>query len=145
MKFSKFMRMRDKEYLLELSHNRNQLSHNRELFDGLVRRFILLCGQDVVWIAAGAPSTQQKREELQDVTWKAIAQAVEYSKSEEAAKNAMARLLALRVLGYLIRTGLAIQDSKDKNFIDDLVEKLEDAHGEWTTQTKTSDAKTAAE
>jgi hypothetical protein len=74
----------------------------------------------VVWIAAGAPGTQQKREELQDVTWKAIAQAVEYSKSEEAAQNAMARLLALRVLGYLIRTGLAIQDSKDKNFIDGL-------------------------
>ena len=145
MKFSKFMRMRDKEYLLELSHNQNQLSHNRELFDGLVRRFILLCRQDVVWIAAGAPSTQQKREELQDVTWKAIAQAVEYSKSEEAAQNAVARLLALRVLGYLIRTGLAIQDSKDKNFIDDLVEKLEDTHGEWTTQTKTSDAKTAAQ
>jgi hypothetical protein len=24
------------------------------------------------------------------------------------------------VLGHLIRTGLAIQDSKDKNFIDDL-------------------------
>jgi hypothetical protein len=145
MTFSKFMRMRDKEYLQQLSYNRNQLSYNQDLLDGLVRRFILLCRHDVVAIAAGAPSTQQKREELQDVTWKAIAQAVEYSKSEEAARNATARLLALRVLGYLIRTGLAIQDSKDKNFIEDLVEKLEDAHGEWTSQTKTSDAKTAAE
>jgi hypothetical protein len=77
------MRMRDKEYLQQLSYNRNQLSYNQDLLDGLVRRFILLCRQDVVAIAAGAPSTLEKREELQDVTWKAIAQAAEYSKSEE--------------------------------------------------------------
>lgn len=143
MKFSQFMRRRDKEYLQELYNKRNQLLHNRELLDGLVRRFILLCRQDIVAIAAGAPGTQAKREELQEVTWKAIAQAVEYSKSEEAAQNAIARLLALRVLGYLVRTGLAIQDSKDKNYIEDLVEKLEDTHGEWATQTKAGDAKTA--
>jgi len=143
VRFSKFMRLRDKEYLQELYNNRNQLLYNRELFDGLVRRFILLCRQDVVGIATSAPGTQEKRQELQEVTWKAIAQAVEYSKSEEAAQNAVARLLALRVVGYLVRTGLAIQDSKDKNFIEDLVEKLEDSHGEWATQTKASDAKTS--
>jgi hypothetical protein len=150
VRFSKFMRMRDKEYLQELYNNRNQLLYNRELFDGLVSRFILLCRQDIVrqdlvGIATGAPGTQEKRQELQEVTWKAIAQAVEYSKSEEAAQNAVARLLALRVVGYLVRTGLAIQDSMDKNFIDDLVEKLEESHGEWATQTKASDAKTSSE
>jgi hypothetical protein len=42
------------------------------------------------------------------------------TQSEEAAQNTVARLLALRVLGHLIRLGLAIQDSKEKNFIDDL-------------------------
>jgi len=136
------MRTRDKEYLQELLNNRNQLFNNHELLAGLLRRFILLCRQDVVAIATGAPGTQQKREELQDLTWKAIGQAVEYSKSEEAAQNAVARLLALRVLGFLIRTGLAIQDSKDRNFIEDLVEKLEDTCSEWATQTKASDAKT---
>lgn len=139
--FSDYMRRMTKEHLLALYDSRNQLYDKRERLDGLVRRFILLCRQDVA-IAAGAPGTQQKREELQEVAWKAIAQAVEYSKSEEAAQNAVARLLALRVLGYLIRTGLAIQDSKDKNFIEDLVEKLEDSHGEWATQTKASDSKT---
>lgn len=125
------------EHLFQLHDSRNQLRDNWERLDGLVRRFLLLCRQEVA-IAAGAPGTQQKREELQEAAWKAIAQAVEYSKSEEAAQNAVARLLALRVLGYLIRTGLAIQDSKDKNFIDDLVEMLEDSHGEWATQTKAS-------
>ena len=144
VKLSQFMRTRDKEYLQELLNNRNQLFNNHELLDGFVRCFILHCRQDVVAIATGAPDTQQKREELQDLTWKAIGQAVEYSKSEEAAQNAVARLLALRVLGYLIRTGLAIQDSKDRNFIEDLVEKLEDTRGEWATQTKASDAKTSA-
>jgi hypothetical protein len=133
--------MIDEEHLREMSNNLTQLSNNHERLDGLVRRFILLCRQDVVAIAAGAPGTQQKREELQEVTWKAIAQAVEYSKSEEAAQNAFARLMALRVLGYLIRTGLAIQDSKDRNFIEDLVEKLEGSHDEWAAQTKAGDTK----
>jgi hypothetical protein len=137
MSFSQYMRKLAEEHLLALYDSQNQLYDNRERFDGLVRRFILLCRQEVA-IAAGAPGTQAKREELQEITWKAIAQAVEYSTSEEAAQNAVARLLALRVLGYLIRTGLAIQDSKDKNFIEDLVEKLEDGHGEWATQTKAS-------
>jgi len=140
MKFSQYMRMIDEEHLKEMSNNLNQLSNNHEHLDGLVRRFILLCRQDVVAIAAGAPGTQQKREELQEVAWKAIGQAVEYSKSEETAQNAFARLMALRVLGYLIRVGLAIQDSKDRNFIEDLVEKLEGSHGEWAAQTKAGDA-----
>jgi hypothetical protein len=82
--------MIDEEHLREMSNNLNQLSNNHERLDGLVRRFILLCRRDIVAIAAGAPGTQQKREELQEVTWKAIAQAVEYSKSEEAAQNAFA-------------------------------------------------------
>jgi hypothetical protein len=65
VRLSKFMRMRDKEYLQELYNNRNQLLYNRELFDGLVRRFILLCRQDVarqdlVGIATGAPTTQAR-------------------------------------------------------------------------------------
>jgi hypothetical protein len=144
MKFSRYMRMIDEEHLREMSNNLNQLSNNHERLDGLVRRFILLCRQDIVAIAAGAPGTQQKREELQEATWKAIAQAVEYSRSEEAAQNAFARLMALRALGYLIRTGLAIQDSKDRNFIEDLVEKLEDSCDEWAAKTKASDAKTAS-
>jgi len=144
MKFSRYMRMIDEEHLREMSNNLNQLSNNHERLDGLIRRFILLCRQDIVAIAAGAPGTQEKRAELEEVTWKAIGQAVEYAKSEEAAQNALARLMALRVLGYLIRTGLAIQDSKDRNFIEDLVEKLEGNYDEWATQTKASDAKTSA-
>jgi hypothetical protein len=141
--FSRYMRMIDEEHLRQVSDALNQLSDNRDRLDSLVRRFILLCRQ-VVAIAAGAPGTQEKRKELQEVTWKAIAQAVEYSKSEEAAQNAAARLLALRVVGYLVRIGLAIQDSKDNNFIDELVEKLEDSHGEWAAQTKTSGQKSSA-
>ena len=90
MKFSRYMRMIDEEHLREMSNNLNQLSNNHERLGGLVRRFILLCRQDVVAIAAGAPGTQQKREELQEVAWKAIGQAVEYSKSEEAAQNTFA-------------------------------------------------------
>ena len=60
-----------------------------------------------------------------------------------SAQNAVAQPLALRVLGYLSRTGLASHDSKERHFIEDLVEKLEDSHGEWATQTKANDVKTS--
>jgi len=59
MKFSRYMRMIDEEHLREMSNNLNQLSNNHERLDGLIRRFILLCRQDVVAIAAGAPAPKR--------------------------------------------------------------------------------------
>jgi predicted DNA-binding protein len=76
MKFSRYMRMIDEEHLREMSNNLNQLSNNHERLDWLVRRFILLCRQEVA-IAAGAPATQERCNELQEIAWKAIAQAEE--------------------------------------------------------------------
>jgi hypothetical protein len=70
------MRKIKEQHLLVLYHSRNQLYHNLERLDSLIRRFILLCRQEVA-IAAGAPGTHKKRNKLQEIAWKAIAQAEE--------------------------------------------------------------------
>jgi len=71
MSFLQYMRRVAEEHLVALYDSRNQLYYNRERFDSLVGRFIVLCRQEVA-IAAGAPGMQGRREELEEFTWKAI-------------------------------------------------------------------------
>ncbi len=66
----------------------------------------------------------EKRGDLEDLTWKAVQAAVEYSKTEDGAKNAEGRLLALRVANGLMRTELAILKHQDDAFVDALLEEL---------------------
>jgi hypothetical protein len=54
------------------------------------------------------------RDNLEELTWKAVQAAVDYSKTEDAAKDAEARLLALRVTNGLMRTELAILKAQDE-------------------------------
>jgi hypothetical protein len=68
----------------------------------------------------GAP----KRDELEELTWRAVQEAVAYSKTEDAAKEAEARLLALRVVNSLMRTELAVLKHQDDAFVDDLLKEL---------------------
>ena len=69
------------------------------------------------------PGTE-KRSALEDVTWKAVQAAVEYSKTEAAAKDAEARLLALRVANGLMRTELMILKHQDDAYVDALLKEL---------------------
>jgi hypothetical protein len=48
------------------------------------------------------------RDDLEELTWKAVQAAVDYSKTEDAAKDAEARTLALRVTNDLMCAELAI-------------------------------------
>jgi hypothetical protein len=69
------------------------------------------------------PGTE-RRGDLEDLTWKAVQTAVEYSKTEDAAKDAEARLLALRVVNGLMRTELLILKHQDDAYVDTLLEEL---------------------
>lgn len=73
--------------------------------------------------APGLPGTP-KRDELEVLVWKAIQEAVSYSKTEAAAKDAEARLLALRVANGLMRTELALLKHQDDAFVGALLEEL---------------------
>jgi hypothetical protein len=69
------------------------------------------------------PGTE-KRSALEDLTWNAAQAAVEYSKTEAAAKDAEARLLALRVANGLMRTELMILKHQDDAYVDALLKEL---------------------
>jgi hypothetical protein len=69
------------------------------------------------------PGTE-KRSDLEDLTWKAVQAAVEYSKTEAAAKDAEARLLALRVVNGLMRTELMILKHQDDAYVEALLKEL---------------------
>jgi hypothetical protein len=72
---------------------------------------------------AGLPGSQ-KRDELEVLVWRAIQEAVSYSRTEDAAKDAQARLLALRVANGLMRTELALLKHQDDAFVGALLEEL---------------------
>ena len=65
-----------------------------------------------------------KRDDLEALVWQAIQEATAYSETENAAKDAGARLLALRVANDLMRTELAILKQQDDAFVGPLLEEL---------------------
>lgn len=84
---------------------------------------------------AGLPGAP-KRDELEELVWKAIQEAVAYSKTEDAAKDALARLLALRVANGLMRTELAILKHQDDAFVDELIKELRQDTDELEKETR---------
>jgi hypothetical protein len=71
----------------------------------------------------GLPGSE-KRDKLEDLVWQGLKEAFAYSKTEDAAKDAEARLLALRVANGLARTELAILRHQDDAFVGALLEEL---------------------
>jgi hypothetical protein len=79
----------------------------------------------------GAP----KGNDLEQLVWKAIQEAAAYTKTEDAAKDALARLLALRVATSVMRTELAILIHQDDAFVDDLLKELKQGIDEFEEKT----------
>jgi len=57
--------------------------------------------------------------------WQALQEIVEYSKSEEAAKNAEKRRQVMELLNHGVRAELAVLHEQDAAYIEDLLEELE--------------------
>jgi hypothetical protein len=73
---------------------------------------------------AGLPGTE-KRAELEKIMWQALQEIAEYSKSEEAAKNAEERRRVMELLNRAVRAELAVLHEQDAFYVEDLIEKLE--------------------
>lgn len=84
---------------------------------------------------AGLPGAP-KRDALERLVWQAIQEAVAYSKTEDAAREAEARLLALRVANLLMRTELAILKHQDDAFVDELIKELRGDTDELEKETR---------
>jgi hypothetical protein len=72
---------------------------------------------------AGLPGAE-RRAQLEKIMWQALQEVVEYSKSEEAAKNAEERLRVMKLLNHAVRAELAVLHEQDAAYVDDLIEEL---------------------
>ena len=77
-----------------------------------------------VGVAGGLPGTE-RRAELEKIMWQALQEIVEYSKTEEAAKNAEERRQVMELLNHAVRAELAVLHEQDAAYVEDLLEELE--------------------
>ena len=73
---------------------------------------------------AGLPGTE-KRAALEKIMWQALQEIVEYSKSEDAAKNAEERRRVMELLNHAVKAEVAVLHEQDAFYVEDLVERLE--------------------
>jgi hypothetical protein len=108
---------------------RRSVLHN---FDRAVKRFMLTYQLPVG--IAGLPA-KEKRDELEELSWAGIQEAIKFAKAQE---DPELRLLAMRVVGFLIRTELAIQHEQDQAAIDELYNDLKAARDELAEKVRAS-------
>ena len=108
---------------------RTVLHHN---LDRAVKRFMLTYQMPVG--VAGLPA-KEKRDELEELSWAGLQEAIKFAKAQE---DPELRLLAMRVVGYLIRVELAIQHEQDQAAIDELYNDLEAARRELAQKVRAS-------
>jgi len=101
-------------------------------FDRAIKRFMLTYQMPVG--VAGLPA-KEKRDSLEELSWAGIQEAIKFAKAQE---DPELRLLAMRVVGYLIRTELAIQHEQDQAAIDELYNELEAARRELAQKARAS-------
>jgi hypothetical protein len=126
-----------KEHLREVSDTQTLGGRHLEALTNLTKQYITsaqlsLQASKVPMKESKEPGLpgSPKRDDLEALVWKAIQEAVSYSKTEAAAKDAEARLLALRVANGLMRTELALLKHQDDAFVGALLEELgADANG----------------
>jgi len=76
---------------------------------------------------AGALPGKERRAELERLTWEAVKKAHEFIQSEEAAKNAKHRILAIQAVALITRAESEILVDMDKAEVDQIVERIEAA------------------
>jgi hypothetical protein len=101
-------------------------------FDRAVKSFMLTYQMPVG--IAGLPA-KEKRDELEELSWAGLQEAIKFAKAQE---DPDLRLLAMRVVGYLIRVELAIQHEQDQAAIDELYNDLEAARRELAEKVRAS-------
>ena len=76
---------------------------------------------------AGALPGKERRAELERLTWEAVKKAHEFIQTEEAAKNARHRMLAIQAVALITRAEEEILADMDQAEVDQIVERIEAA------------------
>jgi len=72
---------------------------------------------------AGLPGTE-RRAQLEKIMWQAPQEIVEYSKTEETAKNAEERRRVMELLNHAVRAELAVLHEQDAFYVEAIMEEL---------------------
>lgn len=75
----------------------------------------------------GALPGKERRAELEKLTWEAVKKAHEFIQTEEAAKNARHRMLAIQAVALITRAEEEILADMDQAEVDQIVERIEAA------------------
>jgi hypothetical protein len=97
---------------------------------------------ECVALAAGLPG-KERRAELERLTWEAAKKAHEFIQTEEAAKNAKHRILALQAIALITRAEEQILADMDKAEVDQIVQRIEAALNVMDKAAGPAPAKTA--
>jgi hypothetical protein len=81
---------------------------------------------ECVVVAGGLPG-KERRAELERLTWDAVKKAHEFIQTEEAAKNAKHRILAMQAVALITRAEEQILADMDKAEVDQIVQRIEAA------------------
>jgi hypothetical protein len=74
---------------------------------------------------AGQLPGKERRAELERLTWEAVKKAHEFIQTEEAAKNAKHRILAIQAIALITRAEEQILADMDKGEVGQIVERIE--------------------
>jgi len=91
-----------------------------------------------VGVAGRLPGTE-RRAELEKIMWQALQEIVEYSKTEEAAKNAEERRQVMELLNHAVRAELAVLHEQDAFYVQDLIDKIETLMREYEKKKKATE------
>jgi hypothetical protein len=78
-------------------------------------------------VVAGALPAKQRRAELEKLTWEAVKKAHEFVQTEEAAKNAKHRMLAIQTIALITRAEEELLSDMDQAEVDQIVQRIEAA------------------
>ena len=92
---------------------------------------------------AGALPGKERRAELEKLTWEAVKKAHEFIQTEEAAKNAKYRMLAIQAVALITRAESEILVDMDKAEVDQVVQRIEAALNDMEKTAGQASAKTA--
>jgi hypothetical protein len=84
---------------------------------------------------AGLPA-KPKRDQLEELAWRILNEAIGFKESEEAAQNARARLRVMQVVSNLMRVHLAILHEQDAAAVDELIDELKKGQQELQDEVK---------
>ena len=108
------------DYVREVSHTSKGVSHTLQRMDALIKTLELQTFQ----VRIAGLDTQKEREKLYETAMQLMKEAIKLSESEEAARNARARMEAMRLVNAVSRTAVAILTGYDRAAIEALLQEI---------------------